>query len=245
MFDVPAVVRAAVGRPGMALAATFCRISGWNLRAPRLAQGDDAESDMIRRLCVIGGFRDGDTKEHLGRVARLAERLAQLAGMDAEDVRRLCRAAPLHDIGKIGIADSVLLKPGPLDERELATMRTHTEIGYRILSGSGTPVMDLAAEIALCHHERWDGSGYPMGLSSTRIPLASRIVAIADVFDALLSPRPYKEEWSAEMVFNYLRSESAKHFDPHLIALFTQHYTEFLRVRNEEAEATECVTELV
>lgn len=192
--------------------------------------------EIVNRLCAAGEFRDDDTGNHVIRLARVAARLAERAGTGEVFAKRVLEAAPLHDIGKIGIPDSILLKPGPLTEAERVRMQTHTFIGHDLLNGSGMPLLDFAAEIALTHHEKWDGSGYPNGLWGETIPLSGRIVAIADVFDALLSKRPYKDAWSADAVREYLYQHSGQHFDPQLIQVFLSHFPEMLWVRDGVTE---------
>ncbi|MCB8881558.1 HD domain-containing protein [Acidisoma cellulosilytica] len=193
--------------------------------------------EIVGRLCAAGEFRDDDTGNHVIRLARIASRLAELAGTGAGFARQILEAAPLHDIGKIGIPDRILLKPGALTDEERVRMQTHTSIGHNLLSGSGMPLLDFAAEIALTHHEKWDGSGYPRGLRGETIPLAGRVVAIADVFDALLSKRPYKRAWSADEVESYLRRESGQHFDPRLTSVFLANFPEMIRIRGFADEA--------
>ncbi|MCB8876464.1 MHYT domain-containing protein [Acidisoma silvae] len=187
--------------------------------------------EIVGRLCAAGEFRDDDTGHHVLRLARIASRLSELSGTDPAFSKLIMEAAPLHDIGKIGIPDSILLKADNLTEGERVRMRSHTDIGHTLLTGSGLPLLDFAAEIALTHHEKWDGSGYPRGLRGEAIPLAGRIVAIADVFDALLSPRAYKTAWSAVEVKALLARESGQHFDPELMTIFLAHFDEMLLVR--------------
>jgi NO-binding membrane sensor protein with MHYT domain len=184
------------------------------------AELEATQREIVRRLCRAGEFRDSDTGEHTDRIGLLAHRLALTAGCEAAFAEALLLAAPLHDIGKIGVADSVLLKPGKLDAQEWTEMRRHSDIGHSILTGSGVKLLDLAAEIARSHHEKWDGTGYPAGLAGEAIPLGSRIVALVDVFDALLSRRPYKEPWPLDKVAAHIRTEAGKHFDPALVAAF-------------------------
>lgn len=205
------------------------------------------QREIVRRLCSVGEFRDDNTGQHVARIATLAHRLALLNGCGAVFAENLRAAAPLHDIGKIGIRDAILHKPGPLTAEEFDEMRLHTQIGARILQGSGLQLLDLAAELALSHHENWDGSGYPHGLAGEQIPLSGRIIAICDVFDALLSRRPYKEPWPLENVAALLRQESGKRFDPNLIILFLRHLTSMAAMRTCEADrvAAEYASSLV
>ncbi|WP_417798884.1 HD domain-containing phosphohydrolase [Terasakiella pusilla] len=176
--------------------------------------------DAIRMLSEAGHYNDTDTGNHIWRMARYAKTLGQHIGLDENTCALIEMAAPMHDTGKIGIPDSILKKPGKLDAQEWETMQKHCLIGYEILSKSQAPIFKLAAQIAYYHHEKWDGTGYPLGLKGNDIPLEVQVVAIADVFDALATKRPYKEAWSTEDAFPYMLSESGKHFNPDLIQAF-------------------------
>ena len=187
-------------------------------RTLQLAQ---AEIDTAQCLATAGEYRDDDTGQHTQRVGHIAAELGALLGMSEKDVALLRRAAALHDVGKIGIPDSILLKPGKLTDEEFATMKTHTSIGSAILAMHHTELLRLAAEIALTHHERWDGRGYPGKLLGQEIPLSGRIVAVADVFDALTHKRPYKEAWPVEQAAAEIRMQSGSQFDPEVIAAFS------------------------
>jgi len=206
------------------------------LVSERTAELERTRSEIIHRLCNAGEFRDEDTGRHVARIGRLSSRLAELAGADREFVKRLAAAAPLHDIGKIGIPDRVLLKPGKLDPDEWAIMKTHCALGAQILADSGMPLLDLASEIALSHHEKWDGTGYPNGLSGDRIPLSGRLVAVCDVFDALLSHRPYKEPWPMDKALVYIAGVAGSHLDPDLTRLFLDNKAEMVAIRVEMAD---------
>lgn len=186
----------------------------------RTAELRETQLEVIRRLGRAAEFRDDDTGLHITRMSRFCARLAEAAGMEEADIELLLQAAPMHDIGKIGIPDSILLKPGKLDSNEFEMMKTHTTIGAELLSGSNSPLMQLAQEIALNHHEKWNGRGYPRGLSGEDIPFVSRIVSICDVFDALTSSRPYKEAWPAQEAFDFVTEQAGVSFDPHLVELF-------------------------
>jgi NO-binding membrane sensor protein with MHYT domain len=199
--------------------AAALRVANLELQATRL-QLEATQREIIRRLCSAGEFRDNETGQHVARMAQIAHQLALAAGHPPAFAAQLLEAAPLHDIGKIGIPDHVLLKAGRLDPQEWKIMRQHATIGQRLLAGSGLPLLDLAAEIAGTHHEKWDGTGYPAGLRGTDIPLSGRIVAIADVFDALLSSRPYKEPWPLDVVVTHMRKQAGRHFDPDLVMVF-------------------------
>ncbi|MEO5347764.1 MAG: DUF3369 domain-containing protein [Magnetococcus sp. YQC-9] len=176
--------------------------------------------------------RSGDTGKHVRRVAESSRRLAMLAGLSAEDVDLLCLASPMHDLGKIGIADHILNKPGKLDAAEWEQIREHTRIGSRILGSNDQEVIRAGAIIAAQHHEKWDGSGYPDGLSGERIHIFARITAIIDVFDALANRRPYKEAWPLEQIIELFRKERGGHFDPVLLPLFLDHIEEFLEIQD-------------
>jgi CHASE2 domain-containing sensor protein len=186
----------------------------------RTAALEDTQLEVVRRLARAAEWRDEETGEHVERIGILCERLALAAGMAAPDAEMLRHASVLHDVGKIGVPDRVLLKPGPLDPEEWAIMQTHAEIGASMLSGSSSPLVALGEEIARTHHERWDGSGYPAGLRGEEIPLSGRIVAICDVFDALRSRRPYKPAWSLDATIAELSRQRGRQFDPRLLDLF-------------------------
>jgi putative two-component system response regulator len=186
----------------------------------RTRELEAAHREVVARLCAAGEFRDGDTGRHVARIGAMAGALARAMGSDAAVADAIEAAAPLHDIGKIAVPDRILLKPGPLDAGEWAVMRGHTEAGHRLLSGSGIAMLDLAAVIALTHHERWDGSGYPQGLAGEAIPACGRIVAVVDVFDALCSPRPYKDPWPVADAVDYLRERRGSHFDAGVVDCF-------------------------
>jgi putative two-component system response regulator len=176
--------------------------------------------EILRRLQLAGEYRDDDTNAHTDRVGRTAALVAQELGLPAEAVELIGLAAPLHDIGKLGISDAVLLKPMSLRPDEFRQMQEHTRIGNGILSGSSWDVLQMAQEIALSHHERWDGSGYPKGLTRNEIPESGRIVAIADVFDALTHARPYKAAWPVEQALAQIEHSSGSHFDPRIVSAF-------------------------
>jgi cyclic di-GMP phosphodiesterase len=179
-----------------------------------------SETEAIRRLAAAIEFRDAATGIHIERMSGFVAHLALEAGLTPERCELLRLASPLHDIGKIAIADQILLKPGPLTEAERATMNTHAEIGHRMLAGSGIELLDVAATIARTHHEQFDGRGYPEGLRGGAIPVEGRIVALADVFDALTSGRPYRPAFPFEHAVEMMRSRRGSHFDPELLDLF-------------------------
>jgi len=192
----------------------------------RTQELEAARLEILDRLARAAEYRDDDTGQHTQRVGLLAARLGTVLGLTADEVELLRRAAPLHDIGKIGVPDAILLKQGPLTPTERAVMETHTTIGAGILAGSRFPLLQLAEEIALTHHERPDGAGYPVGLTAEEIPIAGRIVAVADVFDSLTHERPYKDAWSAESALRELRDHAGTQFDPDVVAALLEIATE-------------------
>lgn len=186
----------------------------------RTLELEAAQLEVLHRLAGAGEYRDDDTGLHTARVAATAATLATAAGLQLREIDLLTRAAPLHDVGKIGIPDSVLLKPGKLTPEEMGIMRRHTIIGARILEGSRSSLMQLAESVALRHHEKWDGSGYPDGIAGDKIPLPARIVAVCDVFDALSHARPYRPAWTVEATLAEIARLRGTHFDPWLADLF-------------------------
>lgn len=180
---------------------------------------EEAQLETIERLAIAAEFRDDDTGEHTQRVGLTAGLIAAAMDLDPGEIDLIRTAAPLHDVGKIGIPDSILLKPEKLTDDEFEIMKSHTTLGARILSGSRYPVLQAAEEIALTHHERWDGNGYA-GLRGPSIPLRGRIVAVADVFDALTHERPYKDAWPPEKAIDEIRKQSGAQFDPDVVRAF-------------------------
>lgn len=179
-----------------------------------------AQIETLERLALAAECRDDDTGQHTHRVGQTVALLANVLGIEATQASLLRRAAPLHDVGKIGISDSILLKPGRLTVDEFETMKKHTLIGAKMLSGSQSPLLQQAETIALSHHERWDGTGYPFQLAQAAIPLVGRIVAVADVFDALAYERPYKAAWPLEAAVATIHDQSGKQFDPDIVEAF-------------------------
>lgn len=177
----------------------------------------EREEEIIHRLALASGYKDRETAEHTVRMARYCRYIAEGLGLDEELCRDIELAAPMHDIGKVGIRDAVLLKPGRLDPDERAHMNEHTAIGGAILGNSKSRLMRLASEIAEAHHERWDGSGYPRGLRGDAIPLVGRIAAVADVFDALTTERPYKAAWPLDEALAYVQEKAGSEFDPECV----------------------------
>lgn len=182
---------------------------------------EESQNEAIYRLAAAAEYRDAETGPHIVRVAQYAGVMAEELGLEEDFVSRLILSALMHDVGKIGISDAILQKPGKLSPEEFEVMKTHTVIGGRILSGSSYPLMLMAESIALTHHERWDGSGYPRGLKGTDIPIEGRIAALADVYDALTNKRVYKPAFPAETALAIIRSESGEHFDPDVVRAFT------------------------
>src|SRR5512135_2297823 len=193
----------------------------------------EREKETLLRLARAGEFRDAETGYHLIRMARYSRLIAGAIGLDRDECETVELAAPLHDIGKIGIPDQILLKPDKLDEAEWEVMRRHPVIGNEILKGSASKYVRMGALIALGHHEKYDGSGYPNGLVGDHIVLCARIVAVADVYDALTSVRPYKKAWSTEDALQYLRAQRGGHFDPRLVDAFIGVRADVERVQNE------------
>lgn len=175
---------------------------------------EERERETLTRLARAIEYRDAGTSAYLERMSRISALVAEEMGLFEDEVRMIELAAPLHDIGKIAIPDAILMKPGPLTDEETARMRRHPLIGHELLSDSQNRFVQMSATIALRHHERYDGSGYPDGLRGEEIPLVARIVTVADVFDALISPRPYKRAWTMDEAIGYLREQSGKLFDP-------------------------------
>ncbi len=206
----------------------------------RTADLHESQLEVVRRLGRAAESRDYGTGMHITRMSRIAHLIARAARMDPDECELLLHAAPMHDIGKIGIPDAILLKPGLLDPDEWEEMKRHTTIGAELLAGSHSPVVQLGEVIALTHHERWDGSGYPHGLAGDATPLVGRISAIADVFDALISERPYKDAWDHQSAANEISSQAGRQFDPELVDLFLglQPALEHL-LASAEAECTE------
>jgi putative two-component system response regulator len=198
-----------------------------------LALSKKAELEISIQLGRAGEFRDSETGMHTRRISELSMKLAESAGLPMEEVEIVRYASPLHDVGKIGIPDHILLKPGPLDKAEFDIMKTHTTIGGRILSDDDSlPVIQAGRIIALQHHEKWDGSGYPSGLSAKEIHVYGRIVSITDVFDSLLSERPYKKPFPLEKVVGIMQEGNGAAFDPALLKIFLDNLEQFVEIRN-------------
>ena len=186
--------------------------------------------EIIRRLGRAAEFRDNETGFHVIRMSHHARLIALAANCGEEWADLLFNAAPMHDVGKIGIPDHILLKPGKLDPEEWEIMKSHSQIGAEIIGSDQSELMRMSSAIAMAHHEKWDGTGYPAGLRGEDIPLAGRIVAIADVFDALTSERPYKKAWSVDEAASFIRQNSGSHFDPKLVKVFEDVLPEMLKI---------------
>jgi PAS domain S-box-containing protein len=188
--------------------------------AEKTRELNDARAEILQRLAVAAEYRDDDTFQHTERVGESAAEIGASLGLSTEQIEFLREAAPLHDVGKLAISDSILLKPGKLTVEEYEVMKTHAAAGARVLSGSSSPVLQMATIIAASHHERWDGTGYPAGLSGEAIPLVGRVVAVADVYDALTHDRPYKSAWPREQAIAEIRRAAGSQFDPKVAAAF-------------------------
>ncbi len=190
-----------------------------------------SEQDIVSILGRAGEYRDTDTGNHVARMSHYCAILAKKINMSESEQETVLLAAPLHDIGKIGIPDNILLKPGKLTEEEFDIMKTHAQIGYEILGSKNTPLLQAAKIIALTHHEKWDGTGYPNGTAGEDIHIYGRICAIADVFDALVSKRPYKNPFSLEDAISIMQDGKGKHFDPKLLDIFIECMPEILEIK--------------
>jgi putative two-component system response regulator len=202
------------------------------LRKSRLALQDRAAEELVMRLSKAAEYRDPETGAHIERMARYSSLIARRLGMPAEEVERLELAAPMHDVGKVGIPDLILLKPDRLSEVEFGIMKQHAEYGWEILKGSSSSLVQLAALIARTHHEKYDGTGYPRGLAGDDIPIEGRIVAVADVFDALTSTRPYKAPWPVDRAVDFLAEQQGRHFDPACVEAFLSDMGEVLSIKD-------------
>lgn len=220
-------------------------------RAAHLADEVRRATEVIRKreeetlfcLARAAEFRDPETGAHILRMANYSRLIAARLGWSEEDQERLLRAAPMHDLGKLGTPDGVLLKPGKLTFEEFEVMKRHATIGWEILSTCTSDILKLGAEIALSHHEKFDGTGYPGGLAGEAIPMSGRIVAVADVFDALTSNRPYKPAWEISRAVDLLREGSGKHFDPRCVEVFLADMDEVLAIHDRYQEEPELVPE--
>jgi putative two-component system response regulator len=195
-----------------------------------------AHYETVKRLARAADYRDNETGMHILRMSHYSRILGKAMGMNEEESEQLQNASTMHDIGKIGIPDAILLKPGKLDKDEFEIMKNHSSIGAKLLSGIDSDLCRLAETIALTHHEKWDGKGYPNGISGKDIPLEGRIAAVADVFDALTSVRPYKKAWLLDDATNLLIQEKGQHFDPEIVDLFLDNKPEILHIKDQYAD---------
>jgi len=203
------------------------------VRADELKQ---SRLEIVQRLGLAAEYKDNETGLHVIRMSHYSALMARALGFDEEAIEELLHASPMHDVGKIGIPDNILQKPGKLTPEEWEIMQEHPVIGARIIGNHTKGLLRMAYDIALTHHEKWDGSGYPQGLVGEEIPLVGRIVAIADVFDALTTERPYKKAWPVNEAVAYIREQSGKHFDPALVEVFLSQLPEILKVKERWAE---------
>ncbi|WEF31385.1 response regulator [Pseudoduganella chitinolytica] len=207
-----------------------------HLSLVRMDELKETRLQIVQRLGLAAEYKDNETGMHVIRMSHYARLLGVAVGMDETQADDLLHAAPMHDVGKIGIPDRILQKPAALDKEEWAIMQSHALIGGDIIGEHPHGMLKLARDIALTHHEKWDGSGYPNGLAGSAIPLVGRIVAIADVFDALTSARPYKAAWPVEETVDYLKQQKGRHFDPELVDLFLQQLPAICAIKDKWAE---------
>ena len=199
----------------------------------RNAELSESYLDTIHRLVLAAEYKDQDTGDHIVRISRYSSLVAEKLGLPAKDVQNIYYATPMHDVGKIGIPDSILMKPGKLTDEEFEVIKTHSIIGGQILAGSKAEVLSMAELIAVSHHEKWNGRGYPHGLSRNKIPLAGRIVGLIDVFDALTSKRPYKEPYPVKVAYDIIKVDAGQHFDPEVTDVFLKNIKEIKKIKNE------------
>lgn len=196
----------------------------------------ESRLQVVRYLGRAAEYRDNETGLHIIRMSKMSALLGKAVGMDEQEVDLLLNASPMHDIGKIGIPDHILLKPGKFEPEEWQIMQTHAQIGADILSNDDSDLLKMATEIALTHHEKWDGSGYPNGLKGEAIPLTGRVTALADVFDALTSVRPYKQAWPLQKAVDYIKEQSGRHLDPRIVEHFKVLLPDFVAIKAQHAE---------
>ncbi|WP_374602476.1 two-component system response regulator [Niveibacterium sp.] len=237
----PAIVRARV-RTHLALYDQTQELE--RMVAQRTGELSESRRQLIGCLARAAEFRDNETGNHVMRMSQSARLIALAYGLGPATAELILMAAPMHDIGKIGIPDNILLKPGPLDPQEWATMKLHATIGAEIIGIHDDDLLRAARSIALSHHEKWDGSGYPAGLAGEAIPIEGRVVAIADVFDALMSVRPYKPAMSLDEALAYIRGQSGRHFDPAVVAAFEACLPDILVLRRRYLDVGDTRAEL-
>ncbi|MFT3857545.1 MAG: two-component system response regulator [Aquabacterium sp.] len=209
-----------------------------HLSLVRIDELRESRLQIIQRLGLAAEYKDNETGLHVIRMSHYSQTLALAAGWTPASAEELLTAAPMHDIGKIGIPDQIMLKPGPLTPEEWVIMKRHPLIGAEIIGEHPSSLLRMARQIALTHHEKWDGSGYPHGLKGEDIPIEGRIVAVADVFDALTTERPYKKAWTVEAAVEVLHKDAGKHFDPTVVALFDRVMPRILEIKERWAETT-------
>jgi putative two-component system response regulator len=219
---VPALLRALIERRALRARQAELESLVANQALERAREAQTAEHESLQRLLQAAGYRDDNTFEHTQRVGDLSARLARGLGLSEDDVALIGRAAPLHDIGKIAIPDSILLKPGRLTDEEFEVVKTHAVLGARVLAGGASDLLRTAESIARHHHERWDGGGYPDGLTGDTIPVAARIVHVADVFDVLVHERPYRESFTTAAATEEIARGAGTDFDPEIVAVFAR-----------------------
>ena len=244
VLDDPTDVREMLGHLAAALTKSREEVVQENVVldqkvAERTEELRRTQLEVIQRLARAAEFRDDDTGVHIARMSLLSAALAEGAGVAPAQVELLLHAVPMHDVGKIGIPDGILLKKGKLEPKEFEVMKTHTTIGGELLAGGTSRVMELAREIALNHHERWNGKGYPRGVAGNDIPFFARVAAVADVFDALTSERPYKTAWPRDKAFALIKEEAGAHFDPHLAELFVRMAPKVEQILDDFADSRE------
>ncbi len=206
------------------------------LVSARTSELQETRLEIIRRLGRAAEFKDNETGMHVIRMSKYSQIIALGKGLEEREAELVMNASPMHDVGKIGIPDGILLKNGPLDDNEWEIMKTHPEIGGRIIGEHSSKILTLARVAALTHHEKFNGKGYPAGLAGTDIPLVGRIVAVADVFDALTSKRPYKEAWEVDDAIDLIKKERGEHFDPELVDVFTGKISQVLEIKESYSD---------
>ncbi len=202
----------------------------------RTKELQETRLEIIRRLGRAAEYKDNETGLHIIRMSKISARLGELAGLNGAAVELILNTSPMHDIGKIAIPDAILLKEGPLDADEWKKMKLHPMVGYTILEGHDSQLMIAAREIALTHHEKWNGQGYPQGLKGSEIPFNGRLAGLADVFDALTSKRPYKDPYPISKAIEIIKSEREKHFDPELVDIFLENLDDFVVIKDKFSE---------
>ena len=193
----------------------------------------EAYLDTVHRLVLAAEYKDEETGDHIVRMSRYSALIAEKMGLPDKEIKSIMAAAPMHDIGKIGIADNILLKPARLTEQEFETMRFHTNIGAKILADAKAEILRMGQRIAISHHEKWNGQGYPVGSVGEKIPLEGRITGLADVFDALTSKRPYKDPYPVEVAVDIIRKERGEHFAPDIVDVFLENINKIIKIKTE------------